>query len=282
VPTVIRGHTTEVRIEAGGAVVMIGEKINPTGHKKLAAALKGGAYGYVRELAERQMHFGAHVLDVNVGVPGMNEESLLPEIVRLLAEAFDVPLCIDSGNPSALAAGLKAAPGKPLVNSVNGEQAKLEAILPIVRDRQAAVIGLTMDDQGIPNDAEKRLAIAEKIVNRAEQLGVPREDVLIDTLVLTVGADQSAAVVSLKAIELVRERLGVGVNIGASNVSFGLPDRQTINQAFMAMAIRAGAGCVITDPIKMGATVLASDLLLGRDPYGKRYLVAARRRQAAG
>jgi 5-methyltetrahydrofolate--homocysteine methyltransferase len=282
VPTLLKGRTVEVRMEFGGPVIMIGEKINPTGHKKLAAALKERAFDYVKELARRQIDFGAHVLDVNVGVPGSNEESLLPEIVKLVAEEVDVPLCIDSGNPAALAAGLEAAPGKPLVNSVNGEAAKLEAILPIVRDRGAAVIGLTMDDRGIPNDAEGRLAIAEKIVNRAEQIGIPREDVLIDTLVLTVGADQSAAVVSLRTIELVRERLGVGVNIGASNVSFGLPDRQAINQAFMAMAIRAGAGCVITDPIKMGATVLASDLLLGRDPYGKRYLVAARKRQAPG
>jgi 5-methyltetrahydrofolate--homocysteine methyltransferase len=282
VATVIRGRNAEVRIEPGGPVIMIGEKINPTGHKRLAAALKEGALEYVRELAERQLHFGAHVLDVNVGVPGMREETLLPEIVELLAGEFDVPLCIDSGNPAALAAGLKAAPGKPLVNSVNGEKEKLEAILPIVRDRQAAVIGLTMDDQGIPNEPERRLAIAEKIVNRAEQLGIPREDVLIDTLVLTVGADQSAAVVSLKTIELVRERLGLAVNLGASNVSFGLPDRHVINQAFMAMAIRSGAACVITDPVKMGATVLASDLLLGRDPYGKRYLVAARKRQASG
>jgi 5-methyltetrahydrofolate--homocysteine methyltransferase len=263
-------------------VVMIGEKINPTGHKRLATALKERSYDYVRELAERQIHFGAHILDVNVGVPGMDEAVLLPEIVQLVAEQFDVPLCVDSGNPTALAAGLKVAPGKPLVNSVNGEEAKLAAILPIVKDRQAAVIGLTMDDKGIPNTAEGRLAIAEKIVNRAERLGIPREDILIDTLVLTVGADQTAAVVSLRTIELVREKLNVAVNIGASNVSFGLPDRQTINQAFMAMAIRAGAGCVITDPTKMGATVLASDLLLGRDPYGKRYLVGSRKRQGTG
>jgi len=277
--TLLKGRTTEVRVDSEGPVVMIGEKINPTGHKKLVIALKEGAEDYIRELAKSQMQYGAHVLDVNVGAPGINEESLLPRIVKLLAAEYDVPLCIDSGNPRALAAGLEAAPGKPLVNSVNGEKEKLEAILPIVRDRGAAVIGLTMDNQGIPNDADSRLAIAEKIVNRAVRIGIPKEDVLIDTLVLTVGADQKAALVSLRTIELVRERIGVNVNIGASNVSFGLPDRQTINRAFMAMAIRAGASCVITDPAKMGATVLASDLLLGRDPYGKRYLVAVRKRQ---
>ena len=280
--TLLKGRTTEVRVDSEGPVVMIGEKINPTGHKKLVIALKEGAEDYIRELAKSQMQYGAHVLDVNVGAPGINEESLLPRIVKLLAAEYDVPLCIDSGNPRALAAGLEAAPGKPLVNSVNGEKEKLEAILPIVRDRGAAVIGLTMDNQGIPNDADSRLAIAEKIVNRAVRIGIPKEDVLIDTLVLTVGADQKAALVSLRTIELVRERIGVNVNIGASNVSFGLPDRQTINRAFMAMAIRAGASCVITDPAKMGATVLASDLLLGRDPYGKRYLVAVRKRQVPG
>ena len=280
--TLLKGRAAEVRVDSEGPVVMIGEKINPTGHKKLVIALKEGAEDYIRELAKSQMQYGAHILDVNVGAPGINEESLLPRIVKLLAAEYDIPLCIDSGNPRALAAGLAAAPGKPLVNSVNGEEEKLEAILPIVRDRGAAVIGLTMDNQGIPNDADSRLAIAEKIVNRAVRIGIPKEDVLIDTLVLTVGADQKAALVSLRTIELVRERIGVNVNIGASNVSFGLPDRQTINQAFMAMAIRAGASCVITDPAKMGATVLASDLLLGRDPYGKRYLVAVRKRQVPG
>jgi len=280
--TLLKGRAAEVRVDSEGPVVMIGEKINPTGHKKLVIALKEGAEDYIRELAKSQMQYGAHILDVNVGAPGINEESLLPRIVKLLAAEYDIPLCIDSGNPRALAAGLEAAPGKPLVNSVNGEEEKLEAILPIVRDRGAAVIGLTMDNQGIPNDADSRLAIAEKIVNRAVRIGIPKEDVLIDTLVLTVGADQKAALVSLRTIELVREKLGVNVNLGASNVSFGLPDRQTINQAFMAMAIRAGASCVITDPAKMGATVLASDLLLGRDPYGKRYLVAVRKRQVPG
>ena len=280
--TLLKGRAAEVRVDSEGPVVMIGEKINPTGHKKLVIALKEGAEDYIRELAKSQMQYGAHILDVNVGAPGINEESLLPRIVKLLAAEYDIPLCIDSGNPRALAAGLAAAPGKPLVNSVNGEEEKLEAILPIVRDRGAAVIGLTMDNQGIPNDADSRLAIAEKIVNRAVRIGIPKEDVLIDTLVLTVGADQKAALVSLRTIELVREKLGVNVNLGASNVSFGLPDRQTINQAFMAMAIRAGASCVITDPARMGATVLASDLLLGRDPYGKRYLVAVRKRQVPG
>ena len=278
--TALRGRTAEVRIDPQGPVVIIGEKINPTGQKKLAEALKEDNYGYIKKLAERQLEHGAHVLDINVGVPGLDEVTLLPKIAKRIASDFDVPLCLDSGNPEALAAGLKEVPGKPLVNSVNGENERLEAVLPLVKDYQAAVIGLTMDEQGIPNEPERRLAIAEKILNRAVQLGIPKQDVVIDTLVLTVGADQSAAKVTLRTIELVREKLGVNISLGASNVSFGLPDRQTINQAFMALAIGAGANCMITDPVKLAPTILACDLVLGRDPYGKRYIVSTRKRLA--
>lgn len=278
--TILRGQTYEVKIDPQGPVIMIGEKINPTGHKKLAEALKEDNFQYIKEMAERQIEHGAHVLDINVGVPGMDEVQLLPGIIKRITAEFDVPLCLDSGNPEALVAGLKEAPGKPLVNSVNGEKDKLETVLPLVKDRQAAVIGLTMDEQGIPPDPERRLVIAEGIVNRAVQLGIPQEDVIIDTLVLTVGADQKAAEVTLRTIELVQERLGVNINLGASNVSFGLPDRQTINQAFMALAIGAGANCMITDPMKLSPTILACDLLLGKDPYGKRYIVSTRKRLA--
>ncbi len=279
--TILKSKTVEVRIDTEGPVVMIGERINPTGHKKLAAALKEGNFGYVRELAARQVEAGAHVLDVNVGVPGMDEVSLLPELVKVVADHIDVPLCLDSNNPEALAAGLAVSPGKPLVNSVNGEEARLQSILPIVKDRGAAVIGLTMDDNGIPNDAETRLSIAGKILERAASIGIPQEDVVIDTLVLTVGADQNAALVTLKTIELVRRELGVNINLGASNVSFGLPDRHTINQAFLALSFGAGTSCVITDPVKLARTVLACDLLLGRDPYGKQYIEHTRKQQKA-
>ncbi|GAH83888.1 unnamed protein product, partial [marine sediment metagenome] len=148
---------------------------------------------------------------------------------------------------------------------------------PIIKERGAAVIGLTMDNNGIPNDAETRLVIAGKILERAARIGIPSEDVVIDTLVLTVGADQNAAVVTLKTIELVRREFGVNINLGAGNISFGLPDRQTLNQAFLALSFGAGASCVITDPEKLAGTILASDLLLGRDPYGKRYIVHTRK-----
>ncbi len=281
--TVLKGRGAEVRIDSDGPVTMIGEKINPTGNKKLAESLKAGELDVLKTMSVRQVEMGAHVLDVNAGVTGLDEVALLAEAVKIVAGEVDVPLCIDSGNPRALAAALAVAPGKPLVNSVNGEEAKLQAILPVVKDRGAAVIGLTMDDSGIPKAPEARLAIAAKILERAAKIGIPSEDVVIDTLVLSVGADQKAAVVTLKAIELVRRELGVNVNLGASNVSFGFPDRQVINQAFLALAFAAGASCVITDPARLAATVLACDLLMGRDVYGRRYILNARKRlQKAG
>jgi 5-methyltetrahydrofolate--homocysteine methyltransferase len=171
-----------------------------------------------------------------------------------------------------LEAGLAAAPGKPLVNSVSGEEKKLAMILPLVKDRGAAVIGLTMDDNGIPATAEERLAVAEKIIKRAVKAGIPVEDVIIDPLVLTVGSDSKAALVTLQTIDLLRRNFGVNINLGASNVSFGLPDRHTINQAFLTLAVQMGATCSITDPLKLGASVKAVDLLLGRDANSLRYL----------
>jgi 5-methyltetrahydrofolate--homocysteine methyltransferase len=279
--TVLKSQSQEVVVSTDGPIVMIGEKINPTGRKKLAAALQAGDFEYVKQQALQQAAFGAHVLDVNVSVPGLDEKSLLPAVVKFLTAHTQLPLCLDSNNPQALAAALEVAPGKPLVNSVSGEEGKLRDILPVVKDRGAAVIGLTMDNTGIPADAEARLAIAGKIIERAAKAGIPAEDVLIDPLVLSVGADQKAAAVTLKTIALVRREFGVNINLGASNVSFGLPDRQTVNQAFLALAFGAGASCVITDAEKLAGAVLASDLLLGRDPYGKRYLIHVRRMQAA-
>jgi len=270
--TTLKSVTKEVTIGIDRPFVIIGEKINPTGHKKLAAALTEGNFDYVRQLVERQITWGADVLDVNVGVPGLDEVAMMPKVVTLVASVTDVPLCLDSGNPQVLAAGLAAAPGKPLVNSVSGEEKRLVGVLPIVKERGAAVIGLTMDDNGIPKTAEERLAVAEKILERAARLGIPPEDVIIDPLVLTVGSDSQAALVTLQTIELLRKNFGVNINLGASNVSFGLPDRLTVNQAFLALAIQMGATCSITDPLKLGATVKAADLLLGRDDYAMRYI----------
>lgn len=274
--TFLKSATKEVVIDTDGLVIMIGEKINPTGRKKLSRMLKERNFEYVKEIATKQVDAGADILDVNVGVPGEDEVALLPEVVKLVAEHVDIPLCLDSANPEALAAGLAVAPGRPLVNSVNGEEESLKNVLPIVKDRDAAVIGLTMDDDGIPNTADKRVAIAGKIIERAAKHGIAAEDVVIDPLVLTVGADHTAGSVTLETIRKVRKEFGVNINLGASNVSFGLPDRHTINQAFLAMSTMAGASCMITDPIKLAMIIRATDLLLGRDEFGRAFITQFR------
>jgi 5-methyltetrahydrofolate--homocysteine methyltransferase len=278
--TVLKSATKEVTIGVDKPFVMIGEKINPTGNKKLAAAMQAGNLDAVRLLAERQVAWGADVLDVNVGVPGIDEVGMIEKVVGIVAQTVDVPLCIDSGKAEILAAGLKAAPGKPLVNSVNAEEKQLDSVLPVVKERGAAVIGLTIDDNGIPKTPEERVAAADKIIQRAVKMGIPIEDIIIDPLVMTVGSDSKAALVTLRTIELLRREFGVNINLGASNVSFGLPDRLTVNQAFLALGIQAGATCSITDPIKLGSTVRAADLLLGRDGFSMRYIKYFRNAEA--
>jgi 5-methyltetrahydrofolate--homocysteine methyltransferase len=270
--TILKSEQKEVKISFDSPFTIIGEKINPTGRKKLAAALKEGDYDYVRNLATRQVDAGADILDVNVGVPGIDEVAVLPEIAKLASEVVDVPLCLDSANHKAIAAALEVVPGKPLVNSVNGEEKSLLAVLPVVKEFGVSVIGLTMDDDGIPNDAETRVAIAEKIIERAAKLGISADQIVIDPLVLTVGADSNAGATTLQTIQLLKQQFGVNINLGASNVSFGLPDRHTVNQAFLSLAMGIGATCAITDPIKLTSTIRATDLLMGRDTFGARYI----------
>jgi 5-methyltetrahydrofolate--homocysteine methyltransferase len=279
--TLLRSASDSIEIDFESPMIIIGEKINPTGRKKMAAALQAGDFEYIRELAVSQVEAGADVLDVNVGVPGMDDVSLMEQVVKLVTTWVDVPLCLDSPNPAALAAGLAVAPGKPLVNSVSGEESRLTSILPIVKDRGAAVIGLTMDDHGIPSSPEARLGIAEKILERSVKIGIPQEDVIIDPLVMAVGSDSQAGVITLKTIQLVHEKLGVNINLGASNVSFGLPDRHTVNQAFLALAMQLGATCAITDPVKLTGIIRAADLVLGRDEYSMRFIKYFRQVQAA-
>jgi 5-methyltetrahydrofolate--homocysteine methyltransferase len=280
--TILKSKTNEVKISTNGPVTIIGESINPTRRKKLTTALLSGEMDYIFELAKAQIETGADVLDINVGAPGVDEVSMLPQVAVAVAENFNVPICLDSSNRVALAAALKVVPGKPLVNSVNGEEASLSSLLPIIKEYGAAVIGLTMDEGGIPMDAEVRLKIAGKILERAAKLGIPAEDVVIDPLVLTVGADQKAGRVTLATIEMVRREFGVNVNLGASNVSFGLPDRQTVNQAFLALGAGAGASCVITNPEKLTPIIRAADLLLGRDAFASRFIKDFRKRQTLG
>jgi len=270
--TIIKSEKKELVISIDRPFVIIGEKINPTGRKKLAAALKDGDFEYVKQIALRQVAAGADILDVNVGVPGVDEVDLLPKVAKIVSETVDVPLCLDSANRDALAAALAVLPGRPLVNSVNGEEASMEAVLPVIKEFNVPVIGLVMHDEGIPNDADTRVAVAGKIIERAAKLGIPAEDIVVDPLVLTVGADHGSGVVTLETIRRVKEEFGVNMNLGASNVSFGLPDRHTINQAFLALAMGAGATCAITDPMKLTSIIRASDLLLGRDNFGSRYI----------
>jgi 5-methyltetrahydrofolate--homocysteine methyltransferase len=270
--TVIKSANKEVFIGDESPFVIIGEKINPTGRKKLAAAIKDRDYEYIRKLAVAQVEAGADILDVNVGVPGLDEAAVLPEMARIVSETEEVPLCLDSANPGALAAALQILPGKPLVNSVNGEEKSLQKVLPVVKEFGVAVIGLAMDDDGIPETSQARCKVAGKILERAGKLGISEEDIVIDPLVLTVGADSNAGAVTLETIELVHNEFGVNINLGASNVSFGLPDRHTLNQAFLALAIGAGATCAITDPMKLTPIIRAVDLLLGKDTYGARYI----------
>jgi 5-methyltetrahydrofolate--homocysteine methyltransferase len=282
--TVLKSAKKTVTISPDKPTVLIGERINPTGKKRLAAALAEGDLEVVRKLALAQVEAGANVLDVNVGAAGVDEVDLLPRAVRVVMETVDVPVCIDSADVNALRAALAlhrelAPEGKPLINSVNGEEERLEQVLPLVAEYKAAVIGLTMDDDGIPPTAEQRFAVAVKIVERAEALGIPREDLAIDCLALTVGADSQAGLTSLGAIRMVREELGVNMTLGASNISFGLPEREVINWAFLAMAIQTGVTCPIVDVAKVRPAILAADLVLGRDDYAMRYIKGYKKRQ---
>ena len=270
--TVLKSNTKEVIIGPDKPFIMIGEKLNPTGMKKLGQTLVEQNFDYVKYLAQRQIAWGADVLDVNVGHPQIDEAAIMPKVVEAIISVVDVPLCIDSNEPRILEAGLRIATGKPLVNSVNGEEKQLATVLPIVKDRGAAVIGLTIAEEGIPPTPEGRLAAAGKIIERAAKMGIPVEDIIIDPLVMTVGHNSNAAMVTLKTIELVKKEYGVNISLGASNVSFGLPDRHAVNSAFLTLAIKAGATCSITDPIKLGNTIRATDLLLGKDANSIRYL----------
>jgi 5-methyltetrahydrofolate--homocysteine methyltransferase len=282
--TVVKGLGKKVVIADGRPTVILGERINPTGKKKLAAALVAGDLEVVRQEALAQVNAGADILDVNVGAAGVDEVDLLPRAVKLVMETVDVPVCIDTPNGEALAAALAMhrqlnPEGRPLVNSVNGEEASLKRVLPLVAEYKAAVIGLCMDDDGIPPTPDKRLAVAQKIVERGAQLGIAREDFLIDCLALTVGADSKAAWVTLESIRKVKAELGINLALGASNISFGLPEREIINGVFLGMAVANGLNCAIVDAAKVRHYILAADLSLGRDDYAMRYLKAYRKRQ---
>ncbi len=281
--TQLSTKTKVVEINRGQPTVMIGERINPTGRKEVLAALQAGDFDMVRRDAVNQVAAGAQVLDVNAGVPGADEPALLTKILQMVMEVVDVPLSIDTANPKALAAALEVYQGKALINSTNGEEKNLLAVLPLAKEHGAAVISLCMDEDGIPPTAEGRLKVAAKIIARAGRLGIPMEDIVVDPLTMALGADSAAAKITLKTIQLVVQEFGVNMTLGASNVSFGLPDRKYLNSAFLTMALQAGVTCPITNPLvtEINTAVLASDLCLGRDDYGMRWIKAFRKREKA-
>ena len=274
--TRVSSATREVTIGDSQPTVLIGERINPAGKKKLAEALQTGNLEIVRREALAQAQAGADILDINVSTFGVDEVTLLPQAVKAVMDAVDIPLCLDSTNPEALAAALKICKGKPLINSVTGEEYSLDKILPLVKEHGATVIGLVQDDEGIPKDSERRVAIAHKIVERAEAAGIPRQDVIIDCLTLAVGADTSSGLAAVETASLVQAELGVNLTLAASNISFGMPDRHLLNSAFVAVVIAAGVTCLIVDVARARPIVLAADLILHRDKHARRYIEAYR------
>lgn len=264
-------------VELGGNTLpkMIGERINPTARKKLAQGLRDGDYAMIEKEAEQQVEAGAHVLDVNVGTHGIDEVQAMSKVVTLLQQSTSIPLCLDSTRPAVLEEGLKQYQGKALINSVNGEQASLDGILPLAARYGAAVVGLTLDETGIPATAEGRLDIARRIVAACEQQGIKRQDIYLDSLVFTVGTDINGPRETLRTMQLIRQELpGVNLLLGVSNVSHGLPNRPKINSAFLSMAIGNGLDLAIINPLDemMKNAWQSASLLVGRDENAENYL----------
>lgn len=278
--TTIRSATRTTTISPDGPTVIIAERINPTARKGLGEALLAGDLTMVREEAQKQVHAGAHILDINVGYPGVDEPRMAGEAVKAVMEVTDVPLCMDSADPRVMEAALAVYKGKMLLSSVTGEAGKMEAMLPLAKSYGAAVVAMCMDENGIPGSAHERLAIAERILDRAEALGIPREDVIVDCACMAVCADGSAALVTLETARLVQERLGSNLTLGASNLSYGLPERKVVNAAFLPLAIAAGVNCPIVDPTvpEITRAILATDMLLRKDEHGMNYIRAYRSR----
>jgi len=278
--TILQSKTKTVIIGPEQPFVMIGERLNPTGRKKLGIEMAAGDFSRVRRDAEMQVAAGAHILDVNAGVPDADEPALMVQAIKTITEVVDVPLCLDSSVIAALEAGLAAYQGKALVNSITGEDERLELLLPLIKKYNAAVIGMANDESGISPDPEVRLSVARKIVQRAADHGIPASDVLIDPLTLAIATDSQATKITLETMRLIQRELGVNMVCGASNVSFGLPDRSPINAAFISMAMQSGLASAITDPTNavIRQAILATDLLLGKDDYATNWIADFRRR----
>ncbi|MDZ7260638.1 MAG: dihydropteroate synthase [candidate division KSB1 bacterium] len=266
---VTRQGGKSVRIGTGMPLTIIGEKINPTGKKTFAEQLLAGDFSQIQEYAVSQVAAGAHILDVNLGVAGLDEVKALPEAVKIAMACTDVPLSIDTADPQAMAAALQIYEGKAILNSVTGEEVSLKAFLPLVKRYHTAVIALPYDESGPSDDPETRLKVAQKILHQAQEMDIPPEDVLIDGLARPVSLDKNMARIALETIRLLRENLGVNTVLGISNVSFGLPDRRFVNLTFLTLAVAMGLTCAITDPTvpEMKKALLANNLLLGYDEF---------------
>ncbi len=282
--TVVSSATRQVVIGFDRPFVLIGERINPTGRKLLAEEMAGGDYSRVEADALAQVRAGAHMLDVNAGIPLADEAKILADAIRLVQSVTDVPLSIDSSIVGALEAGLAVYQGKPLVNSVTGEEERLESVLPLVKRHGAAVVAISNDETGISEDPDVRFAVAKKIAERAADHGIPARDVVVDPLVMPVGAVNQAGATAFRIVRRLREELGVNTTCGASNISFGLPNTSGLNGTFMAMAIGAGMTSAITNPLDAGVTaaILGADVLMGHDPNCDRWIRRYRDPEAKG
>jgi len=282
--TVVSSETREVVIGFERPFVLIGERINPTGRRLLAEEMKNGDFSRVETDAISQVGAGAQMLDVNAGIPLADEPALLARAVELVQSLTDVPLSIDSSIVAALESGLLAYRGKALVNSVTGEEERLEQVLPLVAKHGAAVVAISNDETGISEDPDVRFEVAKKIVGRAADHGIPREDIVVDPLVMPIGAIATAGRQVFHLIRRLRDELGVNTTCGASNISFGLPNRAGINAAFLAMAIGAGMTSAITNPLEpeIRQSIMAADVLSGRDPNCATWIKTYREPPAAG
>jgi len=282
--TTISSATREVHIGFDQPFVIIGERINPTGRKILAEEMKNGDYSRVESDAIAQVEAGAHMLDVNAGIPLADEPRILAEAIQLVQSITDVPLSIDSSIVEALEAGLAVYQGKALVNSVTGEDEVLERVLPLVAKHKAAVVAISNDETGISEDPNVRFAVAKKIVERAADFGIPHSDVVVDPLVMPIGAINTAGVQVMALVRRLRDELKVNTTCGASNVSFGLPNRNGINSAFLTMAMGAGMTSAITSPLhpEVMQAVRGGDVMMGHDPDCRRWIRAYRQPAAEG
>ena len=278
--TLVTSKSRTVEIQRNNPTVIIGERINPTGRKKLLSELKEGKFDIVKNDAVAQVEAGAKIIDVNAGVPGANEEALLKDMIYAVMDATDMPLCFDTADNKALETALSIYEGKALINSINGEEERLATVLPLVKEYDAAVIALCMDDDGIPPTAEARFKVAAKMIEQAGKLGVSPDRLVIDPLALTMGSDHNAGRIAIDTIKMVVEEFGVNITMGVSNISFGIPDRPAINATFLAMAILAGLTCPITNPLEeeIILAVQAADLVMGRDEFGMNWIKSYRSR----